>query len=158
MSFEDRITRMPIPFDADRGAEVLVGYPQVAPQVRELLAGAGGSSPYLAGLMTREAEWLYEALQEPEAALKAVFTTIAGLEPNQLKTELRVAKRRVAALTALADLGGVWTLEQVTGALTELADGALSAGLRGLLAPEIRRGKVPGMTEDVVADVRVALN
>jgi glutamate-ammonia-ligase adenylyltransferase len=148
MSFKDRITRTPIPFDAARGEEVSREFPQVASQVRELLAGAGGSSPYLAGLLTQEPTWLDEALENPEEALKAVLSTLPAVPFDQLKSELRIAKRRVALLVALADLGGVWPLEQVTAALTDLADTALAAGLRGFLTPEILRNKLPGMTED----------
>ena len=35
---------------------------------------------------------------------------------------LRQAKRRVALITGLADLAGVWSLETVTSILTEFAD------------------------------------
>jgi [glutamine synthetase] adenylyltransferase / [glutamine synthetase]-adenylyl-L-tyrosine phosphorylase len=48
---------------------------------------------------------------------------------------------------ALADLGGVWPLEDVTGALTRLADTAVATALRAELDPLVARGKLPGMTE-----------
>ncbi|WP_225029018.1 [protein-PII] uridylyltransferase family protein, partial [Xinfangfangia pollutisoli] len=64
---------------------------------------------------------------------------------------LRQAKRRAALLVALADLGGVWSLEQVTGALTALADRAVDLGLQSLVADEIRRGKLPGASADDAA-------
>ena len=57
---------------------------------------------------------------------------------------LRRAKRRAALLTALCDLGGVWSLDEVTGALTRLADRAVDLSIRRLVAEEIRRGKLPG--------------
>ena len=40
---------------------------------------------------------------------------------TSLATGLRQAKRRIALITALADLGGVWPLEKVTGTLSEFA-------------------------------------
>ncbi|MEY4983438.1 MAG: hypothetical protein RIR62_1704, partial [Pseudomonadota bacterium] len=54
-------------------------------------------------------------------------------------------------LTALADLGGVWPLETVTGALTRLADVAVDLSLKALVADEIRRGKLPGAVPDDAA-------
>jgi [glutamine synthetase] adenylyltransferase / [glutamine synthetase]-adenylyl-L-tyrosine phosphorylase len=43
---------------------------------------------------------------------------------------LREAKRRTALLVALSDLGGVWALEEVTAALTRLADTAVETALQ----------------------------
>jgi len=141
--FAARLTRCPIPFDAARGADAGARFAALVPELRALLAGAAGCSPYLAGLMAREAEWLEPVLQgAPEPALAAVLD---GLEPGpELPVALRVAKRRVALLAGLADLGGVWPLEAVTGALTALADRAVDLSLKSLVAEEIRRGKLPG--------------
>jgi glutamate-ammonia-ligase adenylyltransferase len=46
-------------------------------------------------------------------------------------------------LTALADLGGVWTLAEVTCALTRLADLAVQTCVTTLVADEIRRDRLP---------------
>ena len=46
---------------------------------------------------------------------------------------LRLMKQEAALLIALADIGGVWDLAKVTGALTEIADVAVQAALRRLL-------------------------
>jgi glutamine synthetase adenylyltransferase len=54
-------------------------------------------------------------------------------------------------LAALADLGGVWSLDQVTGALTDLADRATHVALTALVADEIRRGKLPGAAPEDAA-------
>ena len=59
---------------------------------------------------------------------------------------LRGAKRRLALITALADLGGVWPLETVTETLTRFADLAVQLALRTTVGAEIRRGKLPGAT------------
>jgi Glutamine synthetase adenylyltransferase len=50
-------------------------------------------------------------------------------------------------LSALCDLGGVWALSEVTGALSLLADRATHVALRAHVAREISRGKIPGQTE-----------
>jgi len=64
---------------------------------------------------------------------------------DQLAAGLRRAKRRLALLVALADLGGAWDLMQVTSALTRFADGAVETGLRAILGAEIARGRLPGI-------------
>jgi len=150
--FAARLTRCPIPFDAARGADAGARFAALVPELRALLAGAAGCSPYLAGLMAREEEWLEPVLQgAPEPALAAVLD---GLEPGpELPVALRVAKRRVALLAGLADLGGVWPLEAVTGALTALADRAVDLSLKALVGEEIRRGKLPGAVPE---DARTA--
>ncbi|MBM3565694.1 MAG: bifunctional [glutamine synthetase] adenylyltransferase/[glutamine synthetase]-adenylyl-L-tyrosine phosphorylase, partial [Alphaproteobacteria bacterium] len=51
----------------------------------------------------------------------------------ELMRRLRVAKRRVALGVALADIAGVWELERITRALSDLADAALQAGAAFLL-------------------------
>ena len=74
---------------------------------------------------------------------------IGALEED-LSPELRRGKRRVALLAGLADLGGVWPLEEVTGRLTDFADLAVARAMRAALAYELRRGKLPGMGEDAL--------
>ncbi len=116
-----------------------------------LLSATAGCSPYLRSLMQREVEWLSEAVADPEAALEAVLKAPESAAPDALPLALREAKRRVALLTAICDLGGVWSLEEVTGALTNLADKAVHLALVTQVGEEIRRGKVPGaVPEDAV--------
>jgi len=150
MSFASGLSRCPIPHEPAPAAEARARFAALAPELRALLAGSAGCSPYLGGLMQREADWLLDALGgAPEAALA---TELAGLDaaatPEALGPALRRAKRRVALLAGLADLGGVWPLEAVTGALTALADRAVDLALKRLLADEIRRGKLPGVGPD----------
>ncbi len=147
MDFSDQITRCPIPYNADRGIEVSALYQGLPAPVMQLIIGAAGCSPYLAGLMTRENEWLRGAFHDPESAIEVLFTQIKATSLDRLKPKLRIAKARVAALTALADLGGVWSLEQVTQTLTDLADVAVDVSIKALLAAEIKRAKMPGKTE-----------
>ena len=149
MSFASRLTRCPIPYEPDRGADIAGSFAELAPELRDLVAGTAGCSPFLAGLLTRERDWIAEALSgTPEAALETAFAALPGLEVDALADGLRIAKRRVGLLSALADLGGVWPLEQVTGALTRLADVAVDLSLKRLVGEEIRRGKLPGAVAD----------
>ncbi|MBZ4021867.1 glutamine-synthetase adenylyltransferase [Rhodobacter sp. TJ_12] len=147
MSFAASLTRQPIAFDPARGADVAAHYGDFAPEVQSLVQGTAGCSPYLAGLLLREEDWLKAALSgDPLAAFGAEIARLDGVALDALDVELRRAKRRVAALAALCDLGGAWSLERVTWALTLLADTAVTLALRLLVAEEIRRGKLPGKT------------
>ncbi len=116
--------------------------------VRDLIAGAAGCAPYLAGLLGRDGDWLRAHLDDPEAVLESELAAIAVLPLAELSGGLRQAKRRIALLTGLADLGGVWPLEDVTRALTRLADAAVDVAMKRLVAAEIKRGKIPGQGED----------
>ncbi len=149
--FAARLTRTPLAFTPEQGREAVMRLPDLAPELEALIVGAAGSSPYLAGLIAREAAWLAPALQDaPEQALQEALT-ITGDGEAALRSALRQAKRRVALLTGLADLGGVWSLEEVTGALTALADRATQAALSFQVGREIARGKLPGQGEGDMA-------
>ena len=58
MDFVARITRLPIPADPARGLSALQATGIADPRLGELIRGAAGCSPYLAGLIEREADWL----------------------------------------------------------------------------------------------------
>lgn len=145
--FSSRLTRSPIAYDADAGADIADQFQGLAPELRELLVGAAGCSPFLKSLIARDEAWLREALEgSPEAAVKAALAALVPDKPAAVNSALRLAKRRVALIAALADLGGVWTLEEVTRALTQLADAATHRAFATQLAEEIRRGKLPSAT------------
>ncbi|WP_299149938.1 glutamine-synthetase adenylyltransferase [uncultured Tateyamaria sp.] len=141
MRLTDAITRLPRPHNPERGAEAVESLPDMTGSVRDLIRGAAGCSPYLAGLIAREAAWLPGALDDVEAALHAALEPPEG-DLDALKPALRQAKRRVGLLAALADLGGAWSLEQVTGALTTLADMACDRALKAALARQVQRGRL----------------
>ncbi|MGC9370325.1 MAG: glutamine-synthetase adenylyltransferase [Paracoccaceae bacterium] len=151
MSFASRITRHPIPFEPERGAEVLDRFASQPPEIRSLLEGTAGCSPFLKVAMEREADWLEAALAAaPEEGMAGLLSDVRALPVDQLKPGLRQAKRRAALWIALADLSGAWPLESVTRALTDFADQCIDTGLKALIAAEIARGKLPGQTEDDV--------
>jgi glutamate-ammonia-ligase adenylyltransferase len=153
-----RVTRAAVPYDPARAGDATAA---LDPELREgamgaLLAGAAGSAPYLAGLVRRHADWLAEAASTaPEAALEGLLSDLRaaaeGAEERALASALRRAKSRAALLIALADLGGAWGLDEVTDALSRLAETAISVSVDWLLAEEIRRARLPGLTEDDLA-------
>ncbi len=144
MSFTSRLSRSPRPYDPDRGADTVAELPGLAQDLHPLIDGAAGCSPYLAGLIKSEVGWLPEALETPEQAADALMAELPEIALDRLPAHLRQTKRRIAMLTALADLGGVWPLEQVTQVLTDFADSAVSACVTRLVAAEVARGKLPG--------------
>ena len=153
MSLASRITRHPVPFDREAAADLARTFADLAPPLRELVAATAGCSPYLRGLMEREAEWLRDVAEiAPEVALEAALAAPGEVALDGLGSALRQAKRRVALLAALCDLGGVWPLEAVTGALTRLADRSVDLCLQRLVADEVRRGKLPGLGTEDAAD------
>ncbi len=152
MSFSNRLIRTPRPFDETLGKDALLHVPQCDGAMAELIVGAAGCSPFLSGLMRREGEWLSQAVDAPEQAMHSVTDGLAEITLGNLKVELRRAKRRAALLIGLADLGGVWSLNDVTGHLTKFANACVDASIKQLVAAEIDRGKLPGMGENDKAD------
>ncbi|MDV4166671.1 glutamine-synthetase adenylyltransferase [Rhodovulum sp. FJ3] len=151
MTLETMIRRVPLVFDPDCGTDVPDVLRTKTPPLSDLLAGTAGCSPYLKSLLHKEAAWLSAALGQPiEGAFDSILSDVSGLTLDQLPVHLRQAKRRAALWIALADLSGAWDLEQVTGALTRFADLCVDVTIKRLIAAEIARGKLPGMTEDDV--------
>jgi glutamate-ammonia-ligase adenylyltransferase len=107
-------------------------------EIAGLLACLGGNSPFLADLALREADSLRDIVARgPSAVVAAAMAGLRSLPPRtarpRLASALRRAKRIVALACAIADIGGSWTLEQVTAALSELAETALQLSLMHLL-------------------------
>ncbi len=149
MSFHAAIGRAPIPYDTARAAAAREDFADLPGAARDLLAGAAGSSPYLGGLAERHANWLRKAVcAPPPQVLADLHASLAGAPLADLPVALRRAKAKLALFVALADLGGVWHLPEVTGALTEFADLAVDLSLRALVGAEIARGKLPAVIGD----------
>lgn len=127
-----RITRVPFAYEPERAREVADLY-GASGALGDLIGGAGGSSPYLYTLLTRNHEWAEAAFDDPEAALAGLMT------PENLRRE----KGRLALLVALCDLGGVWSLDTVTAALTDFAEAALDVALADEINPLQAREKLP---------------
>ncbi|MEO0945125.1 MAG: glutamine-synthetase adenylyltransferase, partial [Pseudomonadota bacterium] len=146
--FEQLITRVPRAHNAERGQDAVARL-SVSGTLAELISGAAGSSPHLADLIRREGDWLADALETaPEDAADALLQAPVTAPLS----DLRQKKARMSLLIALADLGGVWPLETVTGTLTRFADHAVHEALRAAVAEQLKRGKIPGQTEDDLDD------
>jgi glutamate-ammonia-ligase adenylyltransferase len=112
------------------------------------LAPVFGASPYLASLVRRSPERLRSVLQhDPRTRFDRLIAATAQVavddgELATVKQRLRVLKGDAHLLTALADLGGVWSLEETTEALTRFADATVEAALSTIARAERGRDRL----------------
>ncbi|HML10692.1 MAG TPA: bifunctional [glutamine synthetase] adenylyltransferase/[glutamine synthetase]-adenylyl-L-tyrosine phosphorylase [Stellaceae bacterium] len=118
-----------------------------------LLAAIFGNSPFLTGVAARE--WAFLTALVENGADTAFETIIAetkrpidGEDQAALMRRLRVARRRVALTAALAEMVGVWTLEQQMAALTRFAETAIDTALALLLRTVPGAPSPPSPPED----------
>jgi len=113
-----------------------------------LLAALADHSPYLWDLVSSDADRLLRVLQaDPDSHLAALLddtarAIAASKDETQAKQLLRRMKSEAALLIALADIGGVWPVMRAALALTDLANHAVDAAVRFLLADAARDGKL----------------
>ncbi|MGD9925154.1 MAG: bifunctional [glutamine synthetase] adenylyltransferase/[glutamine synthetase]-adenylyl-L-tyrosine phosphorylase, partial [Pseudorhodoplanes sp.] len=119
-----------------------------APKARELTASLLDFSPYLSDLVRADPDRLIRILREnPERHLQRLIDGVVGAvsgvtDEAAAMRLLRLTKAEAALLIALADIGGVWPMLQVTRALTELADSMVQGAVRFLLNDAVRRGRL----------------
>src|SRR5207248_3135799 len=112
-----------------------------SPAGRDLLAAIFGNSPFLAGVAVVEWDFLTRLIEKGAdplfEELAAATETHADHGENRamLMRRLRLAKRRIALIAAVAELCGVWSLERQMAALSRFADAAIGAAVRHLLRP-----------------------
>jgi glutamate-ammonia-ligase adenylyltransferase len=113
-----------------------------------LLAALFGNSPFLTQCCLTEPALLMRLWEEgPEATFAELVLRLNRLlapaaDRASLMKTLRQGKRRAALLIAIADIAGWWPLERVTGALSDLAEAALGALVRHLLAAAAAAGEI----------------
>ncbi len=109
-----------------------------------LLQSLGESSPYLWELASGDVTRLLRLLTcDPDAHLAALLAkSAAAVAATEDEAEamrlLRRMKAEAALLIALADIGGVWPVMRATRALTDVADTAVDAAARFVLAEAAR--------------------
>ncbi|MBL6934147.1 MAG: bifunctional [glutamine synthetase] adenylyltransferase/[glutamine synthetase]-adenylyl-L-tyrosine phosphorylase [Alphaproteobacteria bacterium] len=121
------------------------------PAGRQFLDALLGNSPFLGNALVAEMAFAREFLETgPDAAfaglLSGLTERLAGetSETNDavIMAALRRTKRRAALLIAAADIAGLWTLEAVTGALSDFAERALGLALAYLLRRAADQGQI----------------
>src|SRR4051794_3722406 len=139
---------------AARAREIVAeaGWPKALDEAWPALEPVFGASAYLAGLARRDPQMLAQVLaDDPDARLAAILArtaAAAGLALETAGVELRRLKRELHLLSALADLGGVWDLDQVTGALTRFADAAVASALAVAARAELDAGRLDRLGAD----------
>lgn len=133
------------------GAAADAGWSAALEAARPALDPVFAASPYLFGLVRRWPDGLAATLDEPAAdRLEAILAATEALTggADELRAPLRRLKGELHLLTALADLGGVWDLDQVTGALSRFADVSVNAALRAVAHDQRERGKLVSPPDD----------
>ena len=113
----------------------------------EALAALGGGSPYLSDLLLREAEALLQvAAHGPDPAAAQAMQALAAVPFTAPRTQVaaaaRQAKRQVALIAAIADIGGLWGQAQVTAALSDLAERTLRLVIAHLMRAAHDAGEI----------------
>ncbi len=112
-----------------------------------MLRCLGGNSPYLAALALREPDAIIRlATDGPDAARTHFMSALSHVSPTAKRSEVAAAMRRtkrtIALTAAIADVGGIWPLETVTGTLSDLAEATLRLAVRHLLRTAYNSGDI----------------
>lgn len=134
-----------LPDDGARGA--WAGLFLRHPPVEALLAGLCAHSPFLTQAIRADPAGAMAMLDEaPETAMARLTAearaACAGASLEETMRVLRRYRRSVALLLALADIGGVWGVEQVTAGLTQAADTAVQLALAFALRQAAAQGRI----------------
>ncbi|MEQ9327872.1 MAG: bifunctional [glutamine synthetase] adenylyltransferase/[glutamine synthetase]-adenylyl-L-tyrosine phosphorylase [Rhodospirillales bacterium] len=121
---------------------------QSAGPVMALLDAVFDHSPFLTAAMCRQPAFIVRHLDRDPA--ETVAADITALRPAAAKCDtmadlmklLRQVRERVAVFVALADIGGIWPLESVTGSLSDLADAAVNSATAFLLRQAAAKGEI----------------
>ncbi|MET0273993.1 MAG: bifunctional [glutamine synthetase] adenylyltransferase/[glutamine synthetase]-adenylyl-L-tyrosine phosphorylase [Phenylobacterium sp.] len=117
----------------------------------DALAPVFAASPYLTGLSRRDPQRLAALLEgDPDERLADILARTAAVADTDVEAAmpaLRILKAELHLLTALADLGGVWDLDAVTGALTRFADAAVASALAVAAKAELAAGRLTRLGE-----------
>ncbi len=122
---------------------------------RELVAGILAHSPFLTQIMRRDPAGLLASLTgDPAERRDGLLREIAAASGPEIATadlmrELRRFRQAMALLVALADIGGAWTVEEVTRALSATADMAVRLASEHALrqASDLGRITLPDASE-----------
>ena len=134
--------------DADPGLSALGRLIDREQKVRDLLTTVAGVSPYLSGLMIRDPHALLGCLtNDPDKYLARLGEQLArdmadASAQKQAMALLRDHKRRIALAIALADIGGVWSIDDVTEALSDAAGRSVTCAVRFLLTRAAHSGNI----------------
>lgn len=102
--------------------------------IRNAIDRASAHSPFLSGLMERNADLM--ALIEA-GDLDAALHSALARQSDSVGATLRRQRQGVALVTALADLAGIWDLTRVTHILSDFADYALDQAIAAAIEERV---------------------
>ena len=142
-----------LPPAGEAGAAQLF-WDEVGEEARKALAPWQGflqsvaeGSPYLRHVMVHNTAFLARIMQHGAdgllvECLESISTAAQVPASSELMKHLRCEKAKCAMLIALADIAGLWTVDQVVDSLTRLGDAMLGATVNWLLLDAHRSGKL----------------
>ena len=158
-----QLKRLPRPSSdaaAERGLESLLSFAAKAPEHHDeamavvedpknspLLRAIFGNSPYLTQIIIRDLPFFLRLLHRPpDAGLRDILDALTYRPetppPARVDTMrlLRRTKAQAALLIAIADIGNIWPLAKITGALSEVAEASVDHAVNALLAEAAHKG------------------
>ncbi len=133
---------------ADAAGRALKSFVRAYPPLAALLGGIAEAAPYLWDLVQADPARFVRLLDSnPDTALATLLAEAksagaAAHAQTDVQRILRRMKAEAALLIALVDIGGVWPVARITGALTDVADTALGVAVHFLLREAVKRKKL----------------
>ena len=150
-----------VPYD-EAGArarldDIVAAHPENGAQIFDTHCGLflriGEGSSFLTSLLRRYPE-VVTALSENSAEAHAdnllndLPAAVAGCKSrDEVMATLRHARNKIALVSALADLSGIWDVAAVMGCLTRLADICVSASFDWLIGEAVAAGKLAHVSQ-----------
>jgi [glutamine synthetase] adenylyltransferase / [glutamine synthetase]-adenylyl-L-tyrosine phosphorylase len=132
----------------DAAGRTLGALVRAQPPLARVLGGIVETAPFLWDLVQADPARFVRLLDgDPDTALAALLAdakkaAAAACAQADVMRVLRRMKAEAALLIALADIGGVWPVARVTGALTDVADTAVGAAVHFVLREAVKRKKL----------------
>ncbi len=105
-----------------------------APALADAVATAWAEAPFLKGLLRSRRELVARLATDGPQGIVDSCLARCRVPESRVMQQLRQARGDLALVAALADLAGLWSLEQVTAALSTFADAAIDAAIAAALA------------------------
>jgi glutamate-ammonia-ligase adenylyltransferase len=148
---------------ANAAAKTLKKLIDDSPALARVLGGIAEAAPYLRDLVRADPRRFVRLLEsDPDVALAALLAATqsaaaAARTTDEVMRLLRRMKAEAALSIALCDIGGVWTVERITAALTDVAETALDAAVQYLLREAVKAKKLIVSDADKAASGYIVL-
>ncbi|MGD9637453.1 MAG: bifunctional [glutamine synthetase] adenylyltransferase/[glutamine synthetase]-adenylyl-L-tyrosine phosphorylase [Alphaproteobacteria bacterium] len=117
-------------------------------EARDFLKSIFGNSSYLSQIICDYPDFFQNIITKtPEIVFEEEILALSNydvskIDLNKIKQDLRIFKKKLSLVIALADISGFWELENVTKALTITAEKTLDTACRFLFYTSFKEGKI----------------